>query len=338
MSGGQTSDQPKGRLLEIDRAKGFAIVLVVWGHIYLGNAASPPPQWMEDSRGVIYSFHMPFFMYLSGFVYFMTSGPDRFLKAPAAYIAKRFDRLLVPFIAFGLIVVLSKYAMTAIAPVDDGVSDLGSGLMKVIANTPDNPSLSIWYLLVLFLYCLVTPLLWRLGGRTLALILLVGVLGWVFALPEAYYLKRIGIYYLFFGLGGVFAIYRERLLPFIARFWIPALLAFAVGIFSMWRHPGFMLVSGLLSIPALHALFLQPFWAKDRLLLTLGSYSMAIYLMNTLFIGATKVIYPHLLPYHGAWYAVFAIAACTAGLLGPMIVRAVLNSVGPMRPVARYLD
>ena len=93
MSAGQTSDQPSGRLLDIDRAKGFAIALVVWGHIYLGTPASPPPQWMEDTRGVIYSFHMPFFMYLSGFVYFMTSGPDRFLKAPAAYIGKRFDRL-----------------------------------------------------------------------------------------------------------------------------------------------------------------------------------------------------------------------------------------------------
>jgi fucose 4-O-acetylase-like acetyltransferase len=281
---------------------------------------------------------MPFFMYLSGFVYFMTSGPDRFLKAPAAYIGKRFDRLLVPFIAFGLIVVLSKYAMTMIAPVDDGVNDLGSGLMKVIINTPDNPSLSIWYLLVLFLYCLITPVLWWLGRRTLALILLLGVLGWIFPLPEAFYLKRIGMYYLFFSMGGVFALYRERLLPIIARLWCPALLVFAAGIFFMWGHPGFMLISGLLSIPALHALFLQPFWAKDRLLLMLGSYSMAIYLMNTIFIGAIKVVYPHILPYHGAWYAVFAIAAFAAGLIGPIIVRAVLNSVRPLRPIARYLD
>ena len=59
--------RPATRRQDIDRAKGLAILLVVFGHIV---ARSDPlnVNWYEPLRRAVYAFHMPFFLYLSGIV------------------------------------------------------------------------------------------------------------------------------------------------------------------------------------------------------------------------------------------------------------------------------
>jgi fucose 4-O-acetylase-like acetyltransferase len=327
----------KTRLLDIDRAKGLGIALVVWGHMFK-HGTYDQPVWLDVSRMVAYEFHMPFFMYLSGFVFFYTGAQERFWKEPARYVAKRFDRLMVPFLAFALLVVLGKYVAASLGSVDDGVADLGSGLMKVVANTPDNPSLSIWYLLVLFLYSIVTPLLWRAGRRHIAVLLLLGAVAWALPLSELFYVRRIGIYFLFFAVGGLFALRREAILPIVAKLWLPAAVLLGVLCYLLFGTPWALLFCGLAAIPALHGLFLQRFWDGDRVLLTVGRYSMAIYLLNTIFIGIAKVAYGKVLSYQGGWYALFVAVVFGAGLVGPMLVRLALDAIAPLRPVAKYLE
>ena len=58
---------PRERRLDLDRAKGYAILLVVAGHL-VANTAPPGEDWYEPLRYVLYRFHMPFFLYLSGTV------------------------------------------------------------------------------------------------------------------------------------------------------------------------------------------------------------------------------------------------------------------------------
>lgn len=70
----QVTEQPaKQRVGWIDLAKGAAILLVLWGH-----AMRDPMRvenWALDySYRVIYTFHMAFFFWLSGYVYRMTRG------------------------------------------------------------------------------------------------------------------------------------------------------------------------------------------------------------------------------------------------------------------------
>lgn len=70
----QTAQQSaKQRVGWIDLAKGAAILLVLWGH-----AMRDPMRvenWALDySYRVIYTFHMAFFFWLSGYVYQMTRG------------------------------------------------------------------------------------------------------------------------------------------------------------------------------------------------------------------------------------------------------------------------
>lgn len=332
------TEQNKGRLLDIDRAKGFGIAMVVWGHLFKANSYGEP-EWLQTSRVVIYEFHMPFFMYLSGFVFFFTASHLRFFHNPGRFVSTRFDRLMVPFLLFGLIVVLGKFAASSMGDIDDPVDGIGSGLWKVVTNAADNPSISIWYLLVLFVYSVTTPLLWRFGGARISVILALGLIAWLLPLPDAFYLKRIGIYFLFFGVGGLIALYREILTPWISRLWLPftALLALACYIFYGDRYA--LLFCGLASIPAIHGLFMQRIWKDDRIFLILGRYSMAIYLMNTIFIGLAKVIYVHILPYrsNSLLYIIFALTIFLAGLLGPMMVKLTLDRIRLFRPIARYL-
>ena len=90
------------RLHDVDTAKGLAILLVVVGHISL----SDPPQnaeWYIISKYLIYKFHMPFFMYLSGVVMYYTYTPIKHLNSYCSYIGEKFFRLAPGFFLFAVI-------------------------------------------------------------------------------------------------------------------------------------------------------------------------------------------------------------------------------------------
>lgn len=325
------------RSLDIDRAKGLGIILVVWGHI--PSTSTPDlPLWLYVSVSVIYYFHMPLFMYLSGFVFFMIGSEDRFWLAPARQVMKRLNRLIVPCLTFAVLIVLGKYFAASFGPVDDRVDSIGGAFLKIFTNAPGNPAISLWYLIVLFVFVTLTPVLWRLGARTFTPLLLIAIIGWVFPLPEAYYLDRIGEYFIFFVMGGLSARYRAWLRPLLVSGCGLALLVFGVLCYIMLGHPLALLVCGLASLPALHGLFLQSFWDADRLMLALGRNSMAIYLMNTIMIGATKIIYLRFFPYDGAWLMPFLAIVFTAGLIGPILVRKLLGCSSKLRLVRSYLE
>lgn len=62
------------RLPDIERAKGLAILLVVFGHV-VAREAPAGNEWYTFSKSAVYSFHMAFFMFLSGLVFFMRAEP-----------------------------------------------------------------------------------------------------------------------------------------------------------------------------------------------------------------------------------------------------------------------
>src|SRR3954470_19981124 len=96
------------RRLDLDRAKGYAILLVVAGHL----VANTPPEgsgWYEPLRYALYRFHMPFFLYLRGAVAFLSG----VLAPPPAtwphQMLRRSERLLLPFFGIGLLILGAKW-------------------------------------------------------------------------------------------------------------------------------------------------------------------------------------------------------------------------------------
>lgn len=78
----------------IDVLKGIGIILVVFGHVYSKN---PVSIW-------IYSFHMPLFFALSGFIFAAYSYNKK--VSFKDYFIKKLKSLIVPFILFRMILVL----------------------------------------------------------------------------------------------------------------------------------------------------------------------------------------------------------------------------------------
>ena len=59
------------RLSEVDTAKGLAIALVVFGHLVARDLKPRGNDWWLVFHEHLYSFHMAFFFFLSGYVFFL---------------------------------------------------------------------------------------------------------------------------------------------------------------------------------------------------------------------------------------------------------------------------
>lgn len=86
----------KNRILWIDELKGFAIFLVIIGHVLISRFL---PQF-QPLHTAIYSFHMPLFMFLSGiFAYKALEAVDN--KCARRYLLRKTRQLLLPCISGG---------------------------------------------------------------------------------------------------------------------------------------------------------------------------------------------------------------------------------------------
>lgn len=132
--------KPERNIL-IDVLKGFAILLVVIGHSVQYNM----PGHFDHSLifRVIYSYHMPFFMFLSGFVSFGTFDGSK------AKLVKRFKSLIIPFWCWFLI----SYIFSLIIFYLRGGSQ--PDFLKSIVEILKSPDHGLWFLWVLFLNILV---------------------------------------------------------------------------------------------------------------------------------------------------------------------------------------
>ena len=95
------------RLYDVDRARGLAIVLVVLGHLVAGT----PPlenEWYVTMEKFIYRFHMPFFMYLSGFVMLYTYSGIANVSQYTNYVWSKFIRLAPGFLFFAMVILVGK--------------------------------------------------------------------------------------------------------------------------------------------------------------------------------------------------------------------------------------
>lgn len=88
------------RIVYIDVAKAICMVLVVVGHYLPDNS----PAWYVALNGIIYTFHMPLFMFASGYVY---SAVEKGVPY-AAFLRKKVMRLMVPYLSVSVILITAK--------------------------------------------------------------------------------------------------------------------------------------------------------------------------------------------------------------------------------------
>lgn len=88
------------RISYIDQLKGIAILLVVLGHVIGYNNCENSFLWR-----FIYSFHMPLFMFISGYVAQITFRIENFgWNEVSSFMIKKFRTLLLPMITWGIVI------------------------------------------------------------------------------------------------------------------------------------------------------------------------------------------------------------------------------------------
>jgi len=318
-----------GRRQDIDCAKGLAILFVVFGHI-VARADPLNVHWYEPLRRAVYAFHMPFFLYLSGIVAVLSGAlftpPEKWRDLLIA----RASRLLIPFFALGSLIVFGKLLAQQLVFVDNHTAGPWIGLANLFWHTQDSAASSVWYLFILFILSVVSPILiWADHGR-LRYFLIAWFCLYCLPLPAYLYLDHIGKYAVFFAMGAWAASEDEKWTAFMDRYWrvLLSMLIFAltmiVAFGKYWPVRPELLIVGALSLPSLHGLVRHLSVSSASILLWLGRNSFMIYLFNTIFIGLSKGLLLRVTDWDGGHFLFFALILMFSGTLGPILLRQAL--------------
>ena len=325
------------RRADLDAAKGLAIILVVLGHL-VSRSHPAGNDWYLYLQTALYQFHMPFLMYLSGYVHSLSGAARSPAPAWPRFVLRRGLRLLVPFGAFGLAVIVGKLVASQFISVDNPPASFVSGVVDLVWHTDHSPALSVWYMAVLFTVSVLTPpLLWVARGHV-AVLVAVSVAAYLVHVPHVMFLDRVARFALFFVTGvlvagaGTAATEAMRRFSLLSLAVFLALLAACTALFDDFTDAARLALCGLASIPALHGLIIGSSLGRSRWLLVAGGYSFVIYLLNTPFIGAAKGLLLKVTSWDGPIFPLFAAVLFSAGLLGPVFVKRLLL------PARSFLD
>jgi fucose 4-O-acetylase-like acetyltransferase len=200
----------------IDALKGLAIVAVILYHT-MGQYFITAPTLAWTIREVMYSFMLPLFAFLSGYV---LGGPVPF--RPRSYFVRRTLGLMVPYLCWEII-----YGLFANREASHGVGRFGI----YVADTLLNPHLEgrMWYLYVLWIALMALGVLRLFGDRTsvlVAAVVVTTVWPWWGNFPRLQWI------FLYVVVGLLWRRYEARVLPRIkviglvgALVYVPFLLA-----------------------------------------------------------------------------------------------------------------
>lgn len=314
-----------GRVLWLDRAKGLGIVLVVFGHAWLGAQAAgllPADKLFHTVEQLIYSFHMPLFFLLSG-VTFEASARRRPLLRGARDKALR---LLWPLL-------LWTYIFAAFRFLAGGAANSPAALSDLFA-APLPPRDHLWFLWALFLIQMLGLVIAVPGGQTrpawvwLALALAAMALVSLPGLPLGPLTVNAALHLGIFLLGIWLA--RAGPLPSGSPARLKALTLFVIVQFISLALPenvatfqGIAAVLSLCFVVMLNARL----GAFGQLLVRLGQLSMPIYLAHTLFTAATRIALFKVTEDP----AVHLMLGTLAGLVGPVLLFYALRAVASPR-------
>lgn len=186
-----TKETAVKRYDQIDALKGIAIFLVVLGHSIIVH-----PINLHDNAICDFIFrwlssvHMPLFFLVSGFCF---SFRDNYKE----YLWKKVKRLVVPYIVFSALDILSRLLLPGLV---NGTSNIKESLYKVLAYGGE-----YWFLYTLFLIFLIYPMIYRFvkGHIYKYVMIIAALLALYFFLPpiSLLTLKSVIYYLIYFTVG-----------------------------------------------------------------------------------------------------------------------------------------
>lgn len=277
------------RIVWLDIIKGILITLVVLGHSIGCARLQLNQQFINDYFWkLIYSFHMPAFMAVSGYVAYRNKRISADIASGLSVIFRRFRQLMIPFLLWSVALFFVRH----------NVEHYYDYILI--------PNLSLWFLWALFfisaIFILADWLSARMRSPQIVLMVVVAVLlvGLMLIVPNAKLLgiEYVSYYFIFYTLG--YYMHKYELLKQISITWtiVLALLWFALAQFWEAKEtpivlrwvsfvPSIVLQTGYRAVTATVAIFALfsavEKWGECKILskfFTLGQISLGIYAVH----------------------------------------------------------
>ncbi len=122
-----------------------ATYLVVLGHSY--PFTIEVPGWLTRAQVFLYTFHMPLFVWISGYLLVYTRQVEK--AAYSTFAKKRFLKLLIPYFALSIIALVPKYALQPY--LNDSLSLDGRSILQTFFAPRLNVWGHFWFLPMIFI-------------------------------------------------------------------------------------------------------------------------------------------------------------------------------------------
>ena len=208
----------KKRIIGIDVMQGIAMVLVVLGH----HLFPFMPEWYMRMFYWIYTFHMPLFIFISGFLVRYSYKGVQGWSEYKNYVAKRVRKFVPPYLIVGTVCTLMAW----------NFKDIGA-LLTSWANLIIAPKQSevtfLWYIYLLFIFYCIAPLLFNAKRWARGVVFAAALLLSLHYVNIPYFcIDWFTRYFLFFLLGTWAAEHYTKLERIDVRWSLVALVAFIV--------------------------------------------------------------------------------------------------------------
>lgn len=136
----------KQRLLIIDCMQGIAMILVIVGH----HLFPIMPKWYHQLHYYIYTFHMPLFVFISGFLIRYSYHGVKGMNGYNQYISKKIKKFLPAYLAVGCICIglgIDHFSFT----------QYGKEVAILLISPKDSEAVFLWYIYLLLIYYIISP-------------------------------------------------------------------------------------------------------------------------------------------------------------------------------------
>lgn len=272
----------------VDRLKGYACFLVLFGHVIMGIrlAGIDIPKIFWGMEKFIWSFHVALFLFLSGVVYKVT-GEWKGKNTKWRFVLHKLYNLGIPYIAFSVVYVL----------INSLVGEANTGFeVSDILNIWKTPVAQYWFLYALFfLFCIWTAFSGILKNWQITLIaVLIGYLAPLFGIS----LGSLDVVFysaLAFGIG-TFVDFKNLTKLSAWTKWLVILMHIVTGVTFILLNKieapfikEIMILFGIYSSIIFISL-LQHYEPVAHFLDFVNKYSFQIYLLHTIFTAGIRII------------------------------------------------
>ena len=306
----------------VDRLKGYACFLVLFGHVIMGIrlAGINIPVFFEGVEKFLWSFHVSLFMFLSGVVYKET-GEWKRKKTKARFILSKLCGLGIPYVVFSAVYIFIN-SFVGEANTNSSVSD--------ILNIWKTPVAQYWFLYALFfLFCIWGSLSGILKNWTITI--LVVLIGYILPLCGIGLGSFDIVFYsaLAFGLGTSVSFAKLFEIPNFVKWVVIISHIIASTVLIVFDKIELSFVKEIMMLYGIYASILlisliQDYKWISRFLNFMNRYSFQTYLLHTIFTAGARIL---LLRFNITWWWLHVILGTTCGIGCSVLVSEIAKKV-----------